>query len=56
MITVLVGAGVLGLIVGSFLTVVAHRVPRGESLLRPGSHCTRCGSHVRPWHNVPVAG
>ena len=30
---------VIGLCVGSFLNVVIHRVPRGESLLRPGSHC-----------------
>jgi leader peptidase (prepilin peptidase)/N-methyltransferase len=51
---VLVVAGVLGLAVGSFLNVVIHRVPRGESLLRPASHCPRCAAPVRPWHNVPV--
>jgi leader peptidase (prepilin peptidase)/N-methyltransferase len=45
---------VLGLAVGSFLNVVIHRVPRGESLLRPGSHCPHCGAAVRPWQNVPV--
>ncbi|GAA3125388.1 A24 family peptidase [Planomonospora alba] len=47
-------AGVLGLLVGSFLNVVVHRVPRAESLLRPGSHCPRCQAPVRPWQNVPV--
>src|SRR5438046_3522570 len=47
---------VLGLLVGSFLNVVIHRVPRGESLLRPGSHCVRCLAPVRPRHNVPVLG
>jgi leader peptidase (prepilin peptidase)/N-methyltransferase len=47
---------VLGLLVGSFLNVVIHRVPRGESLLRPGSHCPRCLAPIRPWHNVPVLG
>jgi leader peptidase (prepilin peptidase)/N-methyltransferase len=48
--------GVLGLLVGSFLNVVIYRVPRGESLLRPGSHCPQCDAAVRPWHNVPVLG
>ncbi|MET7392756.1 prepilin peptidase [Dactylosporangium sp. NPDC005572] len=52
----LVVAGVLGLAVGSFLNVVIHRVPRGESPLRPPSHCPQCSSPVRPWHNVPVLG
>ncbi|MGA5304064.1 prepilin peptidase [Nucisporomicrobium flavum] len=46
----------LGLAVGSFLNVVIHRVPRGESLVRPGSHCPSCGNEVRNRHNVPVAG
>src|SRR5688500_10350108 len=46
----------LGLAVGSFLNVVIHRVPRHESLVRPGSHCPRCGAAVRNRHNVPVLG
>jgi leader peptidase (prepilin peptidase)/N-methyltransferase len=54
MAPLLVLAGVLGLAVGSFLNVVIHRVPRGESLLRPASHCPRCRRAVRPWENVPV--
>ncbi len=44
----------LGLVVGSFLNVVIHRLPRGESLVRPGSHCPRCDHPVAPWDNVPV--
>jgi leader peptidase (prepilin peptidase)/N-methyltransferase len=48
--------GVLGLAVGSFLNVVIHRVPRDESLVRPGSHCPSCGAAVRRRHNVPVLG
>jgi leader peptidase (prepilin peptidase)/N-methyltransferase len=48
--------GLLGLAVGSFLNVVIHRVPRDESLVRPGSHCPDCGSEVRNRHNVPVLG
>jgi leader peptidase (prepilin peptidase) / N-methyltransferase len=46
----------LGLAVGSFLNVVIYRVPRDESLIRPGSHCPRCGHAVRNRHNVPVLG
>ncbi|MFC4058209.1 prepilin peptidase [Planomonospora corallina] len=52
LVTVL--AGLLGLLVGSFLNVVIHRVPRAESLLRPGSHCPACSTPIRPWQNVPV--
>ena len=47
-------AFVLGAVVGSFLNVVAHRLPRGESLARPGSRCPVCGTPIRPWDNVPV--
>lgn len=43
-----------GLLVGSFLNVVAWRLPRGGSLVAPGSHCPRCEAPVRPWDNVPV--
>lgn len=46
--------GLLGLAIGSFLTVVVHRVPRGLSIVRPGSHCPVCGSAVRPRDNLPV--
>ncbi|MGW6199558.1 prepilin peptidase [Kribbella sp. NPDC055110] len=49
-------AGLLGLAVGSFLNVVVYRVPRGESVVSPPSHCPRCDSLVRPRHNVPVVG
>jgi len=45
---------VLGLLVGSFLNVVAHRMPRGESVVWPGSRCPRCGAAIRAWQNVPV--
>jgi leader peptidase (prepilin peptidase) / N-methyltransferase len=44
----------LGLIIGSFLNVVAYRLPRGESLVKPRSRCTSCGEEVRPYDNVPV--
>lgn len=45
--------GVLGLIIGSFLTVVIWRVPRAESL-NTGSHCPKCGRKISPWQNIPV--
>jgi leader peptidase (prepilin peptidase)/N-methyltransferase len=47
-------AALLGAVVGSFLNVVIHRLPRGESIVRPGSRCTSCGRAIRPFDNVPV--
>jgi leader peptidase (prepilin peptidase)/N-methyltransferase len=47
-------AGVLGLIIGSFLNVVAYRLPRGESLSRPASRCPGCDTPIKPYDNVPV--
>jgi leader peptidase (prepilin peptidase)/N-methyltransferase len=49
-------AAVLGLLIGSFLNVVVHRVPRGESVVSPPSACPRCGHPIRNRHNVPVLG
>jgi leader peptidase (prepilin peptidase) / N-methyltransferase len=46
--------GGLGLLVGSFLTVVAARVPVGASVVRPRSACPRCGQPIRNRDNVPV--
>ena len=43
-----------GLVLGSFLNVVIHRLPRGMSLLRPRSHCPACGAPVCWYDNVPV--
>jgi hypothetical protein len=45
---------ILGLVIGSFLNVVIHRLPRGASLSHPGSHCTACGAPVRWFDNVPL--
>jgi leader peptidase (prepilin peptidase)/N-methyltransferase len=47
-------AAIGGLLVGSFLNVVAHRLPRGESLLRPRSRCPECGTQLRAIDNIPV--
>jgi leader peptidase (prepilin peptidase)/N-methyltransferase len=44
----------LGLIIGSFLNVVAYRLPRGESIVKPRSRCTTCGTEVRSRDNIPL--
>jgi leader peptidase (prepilin peptidase)/N-methyltransferase len=43
-----------GLLVGSFISVVAHRVPRGESIVGPRSRCPACGAQIAAYDNVPV--
>ena len=50
----LVWSGLFGLLVGSFLNVLIHRLPREESIVRPGSRCPSCGAPVRALDNVPV--
>ncbi len=53
--TVLALSAVLGgLVAGSFLNVVAYRLPRHESLVLPGSRCPGCRAPVRAFDNVPV--
>jgi leader peptidase (prepilin peptidase)/N-methyltransferase len=47
---------VVGLVVGSFVNVVAYRVPQGLSVVRPPSACPACGHRIRPRDNVPVVG
>jgi len=46
--------GALGLAVGSFLNVVAYRLPLGGSLVSPPSACPGCGSAIRPYDNIPL--
>jgi leader peptidase (prepilin peptidase)/N-methyltransferase len=43
-----------GLVIGSFLNVVIHRVPLGESVVHPPSRCPGCGAGIRAFDNVPV--
>jgi leader peptidase (prepilin peptidase)/N-methyltransferase len=47
-------AALLGLLIGSFLNVVAWRLPRGESLVRPRSKCPGCAAQLKAYDNVPV--
>jgi leader peptidase (prepilin peptidase)/N-methyltransferase len=43
-----------GLVVGSFMTVAVHRLPKGESVVRPRSRCPSCGAEIGARDNVPV--
>lgn len=53
--TLLVGFA-WGAMLGSFINVVVHRLPRGESVVTSRSRCPRCGAAIRPRDNVPVLG
>jgi leader peptidase (prepilin peptidase)/N-methyltransferase len=52
----LVLAGLFGLLFGSFANVVIYRLPRGENLAFPASHCPACGAPIAPYHNLPILG
>ena len=45
---------VFGAVIGSFLNVVIYRLPRGESIVFPASHCQSCHTPLKPWHNIPL--
>ena len=50
----LLAFGIFGLLIGSFLTVVAHRVPRRESVSTGRSRCPGCGAQIRAIDNIPL--
>jgi leader peptidase (prepilin peptidase)/N-methyltransferase len=50
----LIAAALFGAVWGSFFNVCIARIPRGESVVRPPSHCFSCGRTVRPWDNIPI--
>lgn len=50
----LVFVSAIGALIGSFLNVVIHRVPREESIVFPNSRCPSCATAIRPYDNVPV--
>jgi leader peptidase (prepilin peptidase)/N-methyltransferase len=43
-----------GLLLGSFLNVVIHRVPLHQSIISPPSHCPQCDAQIKPWDNIPI--
>lgn len=45
---------ILGLLLGSFANVVIHRLPKGESVVRPRSRCPKCGKLIAAYDNIPV--
>ncbi|MDD4203376.1 MAG: prepilin peptidase [Candidatus Omnitrophica bacterium] len=45
---------VFGLIIGSFLNVCIYRLPKGKSIVFPGSSCTKCGYKIKWYENIPV--
>ncbi len=51
---VLLAVAVVGALIGSFLNVVIHRLPREESVVFPNSRCPACGTAIRPYDNLPV--
>jgi leader peptidase (prepilin peptidase)/N-methyltransferase len=44
----------LGACIASFLNVVIWRIPRGESIVSPPSHCPKCNAQIRWWQNIPI--
>jgi len=44
----------IGSAIGSFLNVVIHRVPKGESIVHPPSHCPHCDHRIKPYENIPI--
>jgi leader peptidase (prepilin peptidase)/N-methyltransferase len=51
---IIVYAFIIGAVVGSFLNVVIHRLPRSKSLIWPGSACPECGNSIRWFDNIPL--
>lgn len=50
----LIVAFIFGISIGSFLNVIILRIPKDESIVFGGSHCTSCGENLKPWHNIPL--
>ncbi|MFN3814097.1 MAG: prepilin peptidase [Aquificaceae bacterium] len=45
---------IVGIVLGSFYNVLIYRIPRGESIVRPSSHCPFCNSKIRWYDNIPI--
>lgn len=55
MLAAIIG-GIMGAFIGSYLGVIAYRVPRGQSIVKPPSHCSDCGTVLRWSDNIPLLG
>ena len=53
-ISIIIGLFVLGTIFGSFYNVVAYRLPKGESIIYPSSHCPNCNHKLKPLELIPI--
>ena len=51
---ILAYAFIVGVAIGSFLNVVILRVPKGESISFPASHCPKCNNKLKFYHNIPL--
>jgi len=53
---IVIGAAafLIGLLIGSFLNVCILRIPKGESIVHPPSHCPKCNTPLKPYDNIPV--
>lgn len=45
---------IIGTVIGSFLNVCIYRLPRGESIATPPSHCPQCEKRLKPWDLIPI--
>ena len=45
---------IIGSVLGSFYNVVGYRIPKGESIIFPSSHCTNCGHKLKPYELIPI--
>jgi len=49
-----IAAFLAGVMIGSFLNVCILRIPAGQSIVQPGSHCPKCHTQIKPYDNIPV--
>ncbi len=45
---------IFGVVIGSFLNVLIYRIPKGENIAFPASHCQSCNTPLKWWHNIPI--
>ena len=53
-LAILILVFIFGTMIGSFLNVVIYRIPKGENIAFPASHCQHCKTPLKWYHNIPV--